>query len=80
MAEISVNMKQLEISYTAGKNTEMAKPFGKLLDSFLKSKHVPGCLGGSVGYVSDFWFCSGHDLRVMTSSSTSGSVLTVEPA
>lgn len=35
--EISANMEELEISSTAAKNTKMAKPFGKLLDSFLKS-------------------------------------------
>lgn len=35
--EISMNMEQLGISHTIGRNTEMAKTLGKQLDNFLKS-------------------------------------------
>ena len=49
--------------------------------SSIKKTLVPGYLGGSVGWASDF--SSGHDLTAVGLSPTSGSVLTaqsLEPA
>ena len=45
-------------------------------EDYFKKGNYLGCLGGSVGWVSD----SGHDLRVMRSSPKFGSTLSMESA
>ena len=53
-------------------NTMLVSAHFVLLLIFL---NFVGCLGGSVGYTSDSYFGSGHDLVVVRSSPALGSVL-----
>ena len=58
----------------------LSRPYGNLVLLLVKVLKimVSECLGGLVGYTSAFG--SGHDFRVLGSSSTLGSLLSGQPA